>query len=203
MPPPIPPFEPQVGIAPATRPPMHIPTTIYHSVHYESPIQCDLAVNTLPTEISTIAPYYYLTAYDKIAGKKPSYNGLESIEQNPTTYELPSGIISPTQTRTESAEPVPIAMYHDPYTVSADPYGIPIPITQLPAIAAETVAPYWEDDTAIQDWAYQQRIPQDWWNGPHLKHVPVCHLWPLIVLCILLLVVAAWLAVPGFPFRPF
>jgi hypothetical protein len=78
-----------------------------------------------------------------------------------------------------------------------------MPTTQLPAMADETGVQYWEDDTAIKSWAYRQRAPQDWWNGPHLRHVPVGHLWPLIVVCILLLVVAAWLAVPGIPFRPF
>ncbi|SPJ85379.1 uncharacterized protein FTOL_11160 [Fusarium torulosum] len=89
MPPPIPPFEPQVGIALMTRPP------IYHGVHYEPPLHCDLAVNTLPTEMT--APYYCPTVYDKIAAKKPSYTGLNNIEENPTTSGLSSGTASPTQ----------------------------------------------------------------------------------------------------------
>jgi hypothetical protein len=118
-------------------------------------------------------PNYFSTVDSKTLPEKPSFTESNGIEENALTSALPS-----------------------------DPSQIPMPTTQIPAMAAETVVPYWENGTAVQDLAYQRRLHQDWWSGPHLKHVPVGKLWPLIVICILLLVVAAWLAVPGFPFNP-
>lgn len=175
MPPPIPPFEPQVGIALSTRPPVYLPPTALQNASWASFQQYDLGVtSTLPTQISVTVPYYFSTAYSKTMTEKPTF-----IESNGTEENAPTSAFSP------------------------DPYHIPMPTTQMPAMAAETAILYWENGIAAQDWAQQQRLHQAWWGGPHLKYVFVGKLWPLIIICILLLVVAAWLAVPGFPFNPF
>lgn len=174
MPPPIPPFEPQVGIALTTRLPAYLPPTAPQSVSWDSIQQYDLGVpTTLPTQISVTVPYYFST-YSKTMTEKPT-----STESNSTKENAPTSAFA------------------------TDPYHIPMPTTQMPAMAAETAVLYWENGIAAPDWAQQQRLHQAWWGGPHLKHVSVGKLWPLIVICILLLVVAVWLAVPGFPFNPF
>lgn len=169
MPPPIPPFEPQVGIALTTEPPVYLPPTALQSVSWDSIQQYGLGVTTLPTQISVTVPYYFSTGYSKTMTEKPTFT-----EENAPTS-----------------------------TLSPHPDLIPMPTTQMPAMAVETAVLYWENGVAAPDWAQQQRLHQAWWGGPHLKYTSVDKLWPLIVICILLLVVAAWLAVPGFPFNPF